>query len=83
MRVIDRIRQWATALYAQLGVAYFRIVAMGGSAAIVFLAIWPVTTVVLVILVATLAPLVARWRRRGSPPPRTEAAREQPEVVES
>ncbi len=83
MGLMRRIRTWAAGLYAQLGVAYFRIVAVGGSAAIVFLAIWPVTTVALVVLVAALTPLVAHWRRRRSPSLQADDDREQPEVVES
>lgn len=63
---MTRLRRLARDIYAQLGVAYFRIVAVGGTAAIAFLAIWPLSTVLVVVLVAVGSAVVAGVRRRRS-----------------
>lgn len=63
MKLIDRVRQLLRWAYIRFGAAYFSIVAVGGSAAIVFLAIWPLSTVVILTLVVALSPVVAKIRR--------------------
>lgn len=61
--MLDRGRQLARWVYAQLGGAYFRILAVGGPVVVVFFVIWPLSTVVVVVLVATFTPLLGRIRK--------------------
>lgn len=64
MRLLGGGRELARWLYLQLGGVYFRIVAVGGPVAIVFLAIWPLSTVTVVLVVAALGPVFGGARRR-------------------
>ncbi len=65
---MDRGRQLAGWTYREFGAAYFRVVAVGGSAAIAFLSIWPLSTVAIVVLIAALAPVASKLRRTQSGP---------------
>lgn len=66
MKLIDRGRQLTRWTFLQFGAAYFSIVAIGGSAAVVFLAIWPLSTIVVLALVVALTPVVTKIRRARS-----------------
>lgn len=68
MGLMHRGQQLARWACQQFGTVYFRIVAVGGSAAIVFLAIWPLSTVVIIVLVAATAQVVSKLRQVRSGP---------------
>lgn len=47
-----------------VGGAYVRVVAVGGAAAVPFLVVWPVSTIIVIGLVAVVTPALDRRRRR-------------------